>query len=102
MSAQDNLSPKQFSLYHGSHPKNREGIASEGLVPHPLTQEGMLGDAVSHAVFLTPNKKEAQNYGADVYHVDIPAKGLIKVDGPSGYHYASTEAIPAKKVKKLK
>jgi hypothetical protein len=101
MSAQDNLSPKQFTLYHGSHPRNRESISTQGLVPQPVQQEGMLGDSVSHAIFLTPNKTEAKEYGSDTYQVDVSPKRLIKVDGLKGYHYASTNAIPAKKVKRL-
>lgn len=80
-------------MFHGTHPELETRIRKEGLRANALNQEGMLGEGVDKAVFLTPDKEEAQEYGGKVLSVNTSGLKLIPVDGPYGMHYASPEDI---------
>lgn len=83
-------------LFHGSTRFRRESVHRHGLIPgEGLSDEGMLGDGVTAAVFLTPDEDEARQYGDDVWAVDVSGLDLEVVDGPDGYHYVSLDPIPA-------
>lgn len=85
-------------MFHGTHPALEQRILKEGLKARPLNQEGMLGEGISQAVFLTPDKEEAQEYGKKVFSVDTKGLNLIPVEGPYGLHYASPDDIPSQRI----
>ena len=85
-------------MFHGTHPALEQRIVAEGLKAHNLNQEGMLGEGVTKAVFLTPDKEEAQEYGKKVFSVNTQGLNLIPVEGPYGLHYASPEDIPSHRI----
>ena len=85
----DNLA----KLYHGTNHVTQ--VMAEGLEPRPgLSNEGMLGEGVEEAIFLTPDPAEARNYGKHVLRVDARKLELGIVDGPQCWHYFSEQAIP--------
>jgi hypothetical protein len=94
MPSSDHLS----TMFHGTHPALEGKIKTEGLIAKPLNQEGILGEGVKSAVFLTPDAEEAQEYGDKVFSVNTEGLNLVKVDGPYGYHYASPSSIPASRI----
>lgn len=81
------------AMYHGTNAP--EGaLERDGLVPMDgLSDEGMLGDGVTEAVFLTPDPHEAAEYGTRLLRVDISGLNYERVDGPDGWHYVVTETI---------
>lgn len=80
------------ALFHGTSAV--DAILAEGLVPDDgLSDEGMLGEGVTHAVFLTTDPDEAATYGSHVLRVNAAGLDLIVVDGPNGWHYACAETI---------
>jgi hypothetical protein len=87
------------TLYHGSN-ADPEHVERHGLQPMPgLSDAGMLGEGVTHAVFMTPDPDEAAGYGSHVYRVDGRGLDLEKVDGPDGYHYVSLSPIEPSRVR---
>ena len=87
-------------LYHGTN-TSPEFTAQHGLVPSPgLSDEGMLGEGVTHAVFMTPDADEAAGYGRHVYRVDGRGLDLEKVDGPDGYHYVTLTPVSPDRLQK--
>lgn len=80
-------------LYHGTNHVTQ--IMAEGLEPRPgLSNEGMLGEDIEEAIFLTPDPAEARKYGKHVIRVDARKLELGIVDGPQCWHYFSDEPIP--------
>lgn len=78
-------------LYHGT--RAPESVLATGLEPRDgLSNEGMLGEGIEEAVFLTPDPLEAAEYGT-VLRVDAVGLTLDIVDGPETYHYFSLETI---------
>ena len=58
----------------------------------------MLGEGVTHAVFLTTDPDEAAEYGNRVVQVKTVGLDLILVDGPNGWHYAAAETIASERL----
>jgi hypothetical protein len=100
-----NLNPRQFGagerLYHGSTGDHAE-IMRSGLLPMPgLSNEGMLGEGVTEAIFMTPDPEEAAEYGGAVYEIDYDGLDDIEpVDGPQGYHFTSRRPIEPSRLRR--
>jgi hypothetical protein len=66
MSAEDNLSPRQFKLYHGTDAYIDESKRIEPTLQGPDNREDLVGQKVA---FATTSQEEAHNYGKNVYEV---------------------------------
>ena len=96
MSAQDNLSKRQFPehLFHGT-----EADVKEGDLLHPLSDES--------PIYSSTHQDEASSYGSHLYKVKptFPAdlhktESCKQKDGSEAHNYAT--AYPYEVVKKLK